>query len=190
MAKHDFISDNLVHMRERLKENAARAGAPAPTPAAAREEKTGREPAQSLLSRDAMRQAVMPRGDGFDRQRRDFGCRLERDRASVAAELELQTQKMAELERFAKSLAEIESDFRHLPPGETPEIQREFEKVRFAYYRAAGRVSAFLKEGGSDSASAPEREGIRNGMAAWLPVAAAMIVSALIVALTLVVLFY
>ena len=48
----------------------------------------------------------------------------------------------------------------------------------------------WLKEGGSDSASAPEREGIRNGMAAWLPVAAAMIVSALIVALTLVVLFY
>ena len=187
MAKNDFISDNLVHMRERLKENAARAGAPAHVPA--REENpAAAEPAPPLLSREGFRQAVAPRGDGFDRQRRDFGCRLERDRASVAAELELESQKVAELERFARALEGLENDFRNLPPGETPEVQREFEKVRFAYYRAAGRVSAFQKDGAS--VASPEREGHRQGAAAWLPVAAAMIVSALIVAFTLIVLFY
>lgn len=186
MAKNDFISDNLVHMRERLKENAARAGAPAP---AVREERPDRKPAPPLFDRESMRQAVTPRGDGFDRQRRDFGCRLERDRASVAVEVELESQKMAELERFAKTLEELENDFRNLPPGDTPEVQREFEKVRFAYYRAAGRVSVFLKEGAEPPAP-PERESSRRGTATWMPVAAAMIISALIVSLTLVMLFH
>ena len=175
MAKNDFISDNLVHMRERLKENAARAGAPAAVP---REDKTGTEsaPPPPLSTRD--------------RQRRDFGCRLERDRAAVAAELELESRKIAELERFSQALDSLEQGFRNLAPGETPEVLREFEKLRFAYYRASGRVSAFLK-GGGDSASAPEREGIRHGTTAvWMPVAAAMVVSALIVAVTLIVLFH
>ena len=101
MAKHDFISDNLVHMRERLKENAARAGA---SVSAVRDEKPARESAPLLSERPA----VGLRGEGFDRQRRDFGCRLERDRASVAAELELESQKIAELERFAKALEGME----------------------------------------------------------------------------------
>ena len=106
----------------------------------------------------------------------------------IAAELELESQKVAELERFARALEGLENDFRSLPPGESPEVQREFEKVRFAYYRAAGRVSAFQKEGGA--AASPEREGHRHGAAAWLPIAAAMIISALIVAFTLIVLFH
>lgn len=188
MAKNDFISDNLVHMRERLKENAARAGAPAAVP---REDKTGTEsaPPPPLSTRIPMRQAP-DRTDGFDRQRRDFGCRLERDRAAVAAELELESRKIAELERFSQALDSLEQGFRNLASGETPEVLREFEKLRFAYYRASGRVSAFLK-GGGDSASAPEREGIRHGTTAvWMPVAAAMVVSALIVAVTLIVLFH
>ena len=182
MAKHDFISDNLVHMRERLKENAARAGA---SVSAVRDEKPARESAPLLSERPA----VGLRGEGFDRQRRDFGCRLERDRASVAAELELESQKIAELERFAKALEGMENDFRNLPPGESPEVLREFEKIRFSYYRASGRVSAFLK-GGADASASPEREGSRHGTAPWLPVAAAMVISALIVALTLIVLFH
>ena len=37
MPKNDFISDNLVHMRDRLKENAAKAAVPGAVPSAVRE---------------------------------------------------------------------------------------------------------------------------------------------------------
>ncbi|MBS1369431.1 MAG: hypothetical protein HPZ91_05680 [Lentisphaeria bacterium] len=187
MAKNDFISDNLVHMRERLKENAARAGAPA---SPAREEAPpGTEPAPKLSDRLPMRQTA-PRGDDLDRQRRDFEYRLERDRAAIAAELELESQRAAELERFSKALDGLDAEFRRLGSGEGAEFQREFEKLRFAYYRAAGRASAFLKEKGGALASPADGERPSRRGFAVLPIAAALIISSLIIAVTLFLLFH
>lgn len=188
MPKNDFISDNLVHMRERLKENAAKAGSSAPVPA------SGEEPeiAPKSLDRVVMREPGPNRIDDPVRRKRELMEKLERDRAAVAAAIEVESAKLEELRRFDHALEELERDFRRLGPVDTPEGVRELEKLCFAHYRAAGRASVFLHtRGGAPLPShAPEPGGLRRHCRESLPLAAALIASALIVALTLIFLFY
>jgi len=188
MAKNDFISDNLVHMRDRLKENAAKAGSSAPVPASGEEP----EAAPKLSGRTVMRDPGPVRVDDPVRRKRELAEKLERDRAAAAAAIEVESGMLEELRRFDHALAELERDLRQLGSADTPEGARELEKLCFAHYRVAGRASVFLngRGGGLVSPSAPEPGGLRRHCRESLPLAAALIASALIVALTLIFLFY
>ena len=84
MPKNDFISDNLVHMRDRLKENAAKAAVPGAVPSAVREP----EPEKPRLSARQPMRSASGGDDDFLRQKREFEGYLERDRAAAAASLE------------------------------------------------------------------------------------------------------
>jgi|GEM_PF-3287676 len=188
MAKNDFISDNLVHMRERLKENAAKAGSSAPVPASGAEPEFAPKP----LDRIVTREPGPNRMDDPVRRKRELMEKLERDRAAVAAAIEVESGKLEELRRFDHALEELERDFRQLGPMDTPEGARELEKLSFAHYRAAGRASVFLNDRASSpfQPPAPAPGNLRKHCRESLPLAAALIVSALIVALTLIFLFY
>ena len=118
--------------------------------------------------------------DDFLRQKREFEGYLERDRAAAAASLEVETRRLEELQRFAAALEELDRAFRQL------------EKLRFAHYRAAGRASAFLREksGGPLPGAAAAEKPFRRSVSESLPLAAAVVVSALIVASALFILFH
>ena len=171
MPKNDFISDNLVHMRDRLKENAAKAAVPGAVPSAVREP----EPEKPRLSARQPMRSASGGDDDFLRQKREFEGSLERDRAAAAAALE-----------------ELDRAFRQLGPAESAETRRELEKLRFAHYRAAGRASAFLREksGGPLPGTAAAEKPFRRSVSESLPLAAAVVVSALIVASALFILFH
>ena len=188
MAKNDFISDNLVHMRERLKENAAKAGNSAPVSASWEEP----EAAPKLVDRVAVRDPGAGRVDDPTRRKRELAEKLERDRAAVIAAIEVESGKLEELRRFDHALEELERDLRQLGQADTPEGARELEKLSFAHYRAAGRASVFLNDraSGPFASPAPEPGNLRKHCRESLPLAAALIASALLVALTLVFLFY
>ncbi len=188
MAKNDFISDNLVHMRDRLKENAAKGGSSAPVPASGEELET----APKLAERVTMRDPGVCRVDDPVRRKRELTEKLERDRATAAAAIEVESTKLEELRRFEQTLAELERDCGRLGPVDTPEGARELEKLCFAHYRAAGRASVFLhaRGGAPGSMHTAEPGGMRRHCRESLPLALALIVSALIVALTLIFLFY
>ena len=104
MPKNDFISDNLVHMRDRLKENAAKAAVPGAVPSAVREP----EPEKPRLSARQPMRSASGGDDDFLRQKREFEGYLERDRAAAAASLEVETRRLEELQRFAAALEELE----------------------------------------------------------------------------------
>ncbi|HCH86542.1 MAG TPA: hypothetical protein DFL85_13645, partial [Lentisphaeria bacterium] len=87
MPKNDFISDNLVHMRDRLKENAAKAAVSGAVPPAVREP----EPEKPRLSARQPMRSASGGDDDFLRQKREFEGYLERDRAAAAASLEVET---------------------------------------------------------------------------------------------------
>lgn len=189
MAKNDFISDNLVHMRDRLKENAAKGGSAAPSPA------SGETPdlLPKLPDRVVPRDPGTAKGDDSVRRKREFAEKLERDRAAVAAAIEVESGKLEELRRFEHTLGELGRDFDRIGPSDTPENMRDLEKLCFTYYRVAGRASVFLNGRGAEpvSSSAPESGGgLRRHCRESLPLAAALVISALIVALTLMFLFY
>jgi len=189
MAKNDFISDNLVHMRERLKENAAKAGAAALLSAPGEEPLTAPKCSGRVA---AVRDAGTEKGDDSARRKREFAEKLERDRAAVTAAIEVESGKLEELRQFARALEEQDRDFRQLGPIDTPEGMRDLEKLCFLHYRAVGRASVFLNGRAFGPISPPlqEAKSLRRNCSEALPLAAALIVSALIVALTLVVLFY
>ena len=157
MPKNDFISDNLVHMRDRLKENAAKAAVSGAVPPAVREP----EPEKPRLSARQPMRSASGGDDDFLRQKREFEGYLERA-------------------------------FRQLGPAESAETRRELEKLRFAHYRAAGRASAFLREksGGPLPGAAAAEKPFRRSVSESLPLAAAVVVSALIVASALFILFH
>ena len=182
MAKNDFISDNLVHMRDRLKENAAKAGS---SPAA--EEAVA--PSQKLSERAPMRDMGAGRGDDSARRKRELAEKLERDRAMAAAAIEVESRNLEELRQFEHTLEELEHDFGQLGPIGTPEGMRELEKLCFTHYRAVGRLSAY-RAGALASSSGSESGTKRRYWAESLPVMTALVLSALIVAATLAVLFY
>ena len=95
-------------------------------------------------------------------------------------------------EEFAAALEELDRAFRQLGPAESAETRRELEKLRFAHYRAAGRASAFLREksGGPLPGAAAAEKPFRRSVSESLPLAAAVVVSALIVASALFILFH
>ena len=66
MPKNDFISDNLVHMRDRLKENAAKAAVSGAVPPAVREP----EPEKPRLSARQPMRSASGGDDDFLRQKR------------------------------------------------------------------------------------------------------------------------
>ena len=188
MPKNDFISDNLVHMRDRLKENAAKAAVSGAVPPAVREP----EPEKPRLSARQPMRSASGGDDDFLRQKREFEGYLERDRAAAAASLEVETRRLEELQRFAAALEELDRAFRQLGPAESAETRRELEKLRFAHYRAAGRASAFLREksGGPLPGAAAAEKPFRRSVSESLQLAAAVVVSALIVASALFILFH
>ena len=112
MPKNDFISDNLVHMRDRLKENAAKAAVSGAVPPAVREP----EPEKPRLSARQPMRSASGGDDDFLRQKREFEGYLERDRAAAAASLEVETRRLEELQRFAAALEELDRAARPSPP--------------------------------------------------------------------------
>ncbi|MDR0932871.1 MAG: hypothetical protein LBM70_07640 [Victivallales bacterium] len=187
MAKNDYVSDNLLHMREILQENTARIAAnsrgDSPNDNIA-------EPSPKLSDKTLVIRKNTSRNDELDRQRRDFEYRLLRDRAAIAAELELESQKIAELENFSKTLDQLNAEFSRQEFSESSDCQRELEKLRFGYFRAAGRVAPFRKEQANVFSSSSDGKnhaatGAKTGL-----LAIAVVIGALIIAGTLLGLFY
>lgn len=188
MPKNDFISDNLVHMRDRLKENAAKAAITGAVPPAAR----APEPEKPKLSDRKPMHSCFGGEDDFLRRKREFEGYLERDRATAVSALEVETRRMEELQKFASALEEIDRAFRQLETADSSETRREFEKLRFAHYRAMGRVSAFLREknGGPLGGNCATEKSFRRCVLESIPLAVAIVSASCIVAAALFLLFH
>ncbi len=189
MAKNDFISDNLVHMRERLKENAAKMAASSGVPV---EEEPKKAPKLSNRAVHPARTSETGRTDDSARRKREFAAKLERDRAAIAASIEVESAKLTELQRFEQTLTELDRAYQSLGPVDTPDGMRELEKLYFTHHRAAGRVSVYRGHDHTNGIAPAVRTVERSPRRSWtesLPLMIALIVSALIVAATLMMVF-
>ena len=202
MARNDFISDHLVNMRDRLKQNYAETHSADSTPASATvstasaaaperiEANTTAAKAASgkIVSAAATMLRTSGRGEEFERMRRDLEGRLNRDAAAVAAELEHAAQRRAELERFQEKLADFTRRYAELAGAGDAESARRLEHLRIEYFQAYGRVRAFdaafpVSMGIAASAGAPGRR--REWMAP-----AATLAATVLLCVTLLILFW
>lgn len=195
MPRNDYISDKLVNISDRLKQNYAQsqpaAASPEPeeTPAAIVPPNSNRVPETPPVP------AWTPspssgRGSEFERFRRDLEGRLVRDIAAVEAELNEEIHRRQELERFRAALERIQNEYNSLG-GDGNEQQKTLDRLRIEYFAASGRASAFDRglaatPGGFQEEPRP----FRAAVAATWPVAAALLLGALVLSATLLVLFF
>ena len=177
--RKDYISDNLVDIRDRVKQNYAavtaaksvgEAGNSPSIPAAAA------EPVHPMIHAES----VSREDSTAERQRRELRLKVCRDLAAAAAELELLELRRSELRRFHTELKSIESEISNGSCGV------DIETLRRRYSEAIGRGSVFV---GNErrSGGAGEISGSR-----WLdalPLISGMFLASVLIVLALIFIF-
>ncbi|MGF0034871.1 hypothetical protein [Victivallis vadensis] len=191
MPRSDYISDNLVNIRDRLKQNYAKtAEAATEKPEAVSD--TPPVPAPAPLSTRTPAFPHAGRNEELERARRDLEGRLLRDIAATTAELEQERIRRQELEKFLAVLNRNHTEFQQLGNSGDPDFARKLERLRGEYFQAAGRVSAFeLRRNSGGGISPADADPKRFGrlMFEALPLMIALIAGALIVAAALLIIF-
>jgi len=209
MSREDFISDNLVDMREKLRRNYAAmnaqmqksrsvtdpGNAPAPAPVSAPDAgatdapSAAPEPETAPLSAPKM-QALpppLPRSaapDDLERSKRELEGALHRDHARIRKELELLQTKKEEQEAFFTALMEF------LKELEQTTDRRQLDLLRLRYLEAQGRAQAYLGDASGAPRSAQEEPRTMGRIfAEGMPYLVGAILSALIIAATIAFLF-
>ena len=186
MSRDIFISDNLIKIRENLRQN------PVKSPAADEPRiNFGADNAKVELSENSnIRFApelpqpaprMQTRTPELDRERRELAGRIRRDYSCVAAEVESMEKKRKEAAVFLEFLARQQKELDAVDVDDDG-ASRELDRLAWEYYRMSGRWRAF--SAGSAAQGMPESESVRKGCAgqrnSWLIPAAILLGSALV----------
>ena len=187
MPRDKFISDNLINHRDYLREkcaNIAQEQVSSDNQSAVQNEihlnlKTASPVGNSGFSRSS------------EREYNEFAGHLQHDLAAVGAELANTEIKQKELDNFNVQLQEIVRKLQELPIQNSQDFFREFDRLKIQYFQSSGRVSAFRstaqktvqQPAQATVTSSPER----SKRDILLPVS--IIISALLISLTLLIVF-
>ena len=169
MKKEEYINDKLFDMGERLKQNYARPVTDTPAP--------------EVQNTAAPVSAAAGRSDEFSRTLRDLEGRIANDRAAVEAELNALDLRKRDLERFKAVLDDCSSALPNLC-GDL----KALDLLRVNYFAGSGRIKNAFK---GTQGTAPEQIRFTSAMA-WkcaLPAVLAILASAVILSVTLLILF-
>ncbi len=183
MDRKDYISDNLVRMSDRLKQNAA---------ARYREEPAEADLSLSPRPASAVDNVTRREQDNL-RSQRDLSARIAKECSELAAELELMEEKSAKLrllkELYDKQLAALqELD----PQTDGTMFGRNVDLVRIEYYRLSGRrntLSGRESEEKIQSGSNVEPLSLRGVMNAALVIAGAIVLAGFVLTAALAMVF-
>ena len=198
MPRSDYISDNLVNIRDRLKQNYAQTAG-----AAAAEKSTETTPAAALtpapsqvavapLSTRTPLPARAGKVEELERVRRDLEERLLRDIATTTAALEQQRIRTQEQEKFLAFLKSNYAEFQQLVVSDNPDFGRQLERLRGEYFQAAGRIKAFEQpsfHAGHSGMMKDEPKRLGRLTYEALPLIIAIFIASLIIATALLVVF-
>ena len=115
---------------------------------------------------------------------RELGDRVGRDSAAVTAELEQNTARQEELEKFRDFLGGIRSDMDEVDVTALSAM-RKLEGIRYRIFTASGRAQAFFVSGGGSSvgsdSSEPEHKPWREIVRESFPMALTVLIGALLI---------
>ena len=138
MARDNFISDNLIHIREKLRQE--QSIQPSESVDMHQPEHTNTRSVPSELPPPAPRMQVQ--APEIDRERRALIGKIRRDYTLAAAELEFTEIKKREISSFMHFLADQQKAIESLDLDRT-DISRELDHLTWEYYQRAGRWKAF-----------------------------------------------
>ena len=185
MPRDKFISDNLINIRDYLREKCADIAQEQVSP----ENQSG----QPEIHLD-LKTAVPVGTGGFsrssEREYNEFTGHLQHDLAAIGAELANTEIKQKELEFFNSRLLDIARKLQELPVQNSQDFFREFDRLKIQYFQSAGRVSAF-RNAGEKTVLQPSQTAVTPPPARkrdiLLPVS--ILISALLISLTLLIVF-
>ncbi len=175
MSRKDYISDNLVNIRDRLRQPAPASPEEA-APTAEEAVPTPEQSAPALISEAAGKREA----DG-DRAKRDLQCRLGHESSAVETELKLLEERIVELGKLKVLFAETARKLDETTPEKSGSLfAREVDMLRIEFFRLAGRREADTAPvSGKASGSSPVPG--RELLAAAGLVAAAVLIGAVII---------
>ena len=186
MPRDKFISDNLINIRDYLREKCA--------DIAQEQVSSENQPAiQNEIHLDL--KTAAPVGNSVfsrssEREYNEFAGHLQHDLAAISTELANLEIKQKELEYFNAQLQDIVRKLQELPVQNSQDFFREFDRLKIQYFQSSGRVSAF-RSTGQKTVQQPVQAAITSPPARkrdiLLPVA--VIISALLISLTLLIVF-
>lgn len=152
MSQKDYISNNLITMRDRLRESTAAireaaeqkkmTNLPSDTP---RQDLPPADPAAAAVESAADRRMA----EGF-RAKQDLAGRLARDLARVNGLLARQEQQVRELAKIRESLQTLEKTLDQVTPaGSAGLFAAETDRLRLEYFRLCGTLEALTFSGES-----------------------------------------
>lgn len=189
MPRDQFISDNLIDIRDRLRENYQSIKTSRKQDPAAPSAEPSAAPEIHLDLKAPVLQAQPAPGRSADREFNEFSGALEHDLAAVAAELAFAEEQHKALEKFREQLKSTAENLNRLPAGDSPDYFREFDRLRITYFQVSGAAAPYRKQASSGAVkpAAPPEEPARSSKNI-LP-AAAIVLAAAMISLTLILLF-
>lgn len=179
MARDNFISDNLIHIREKLRQEqiAQQSGAAD----AHLQESVNTQFVPSELPPPAPRMQV--KAPEIDRERRALIGKIRRDYTLASAELEFAEMKKRETASFMQFLADQQIAIESLDLNRT-DISRELDHLTWEYYQRAGRWKAFSSNTGDtpSQTTAADTQPQNNKILAIAVIVSAIIISTSILA--------
>ena len=178
MARDNFISDNLIHIREKLRQEQNILSSES-----ADIQQT--EPINTQLPKGLPVPAprMQVNAPEIDRERRALIGRIRRDYTLAAAELEFTETKKRETAAFMQFLAEQQKSVESLDIDRS-DISRELDHLTWEYYQRAGRWKAFSSNTAENlsqqTAAAPPSQ--NNKLLSISIIISSMIISAAILA--------
>ena len=185
MPRDKFISDNLINIRDYLREKCADI---------AQEQSAPEVQAEQQEIHLNLKTAVSSGNSGFsrssEREYNEFAGHLQHDLAAVGAELANTEIKQKELENFNAQLLDIVRKLQELPVQNSQDFFREFDRLKIMYFQSSGRVSAFRGAGGSAPAPTPAAHTVKPpARKPDILLSVSILISALLISLTLLIVF-
>ena len=188
MSRDNFISDNLIKIRENLRQNPVKSSISEEVPPAPASQdngahlKSGEMRFAPELPQPAPR--MQTRTPELDRERRELAGRIRRDYSCVAAELDNMELKRKEaavflefLSRHQKALDSVDVDAEN--------SSRELDRLAWEYYRMAGRWRAFSDSRSTSGIQEDHANNRRNDRSGTWMTPAAILLGAVIISIIL-----
>ena len=183
MPRDNFISDNLINIRDRLRENYESRSAKDRAPAEQSRPEVEREIHLDL--KNPVSPSLGQGGRSPEREYNEFAGRLQHDLAAVGTALEELAVRRSAAEEFRASLVDVSDQLQGLAVQDHPDFFRELDRLKISYFRSAGKAAGLSIEAKAETAAPPPSPCSTGN---YLP-ALAILLGAAAVCITLVLLF-
>lgn len=181
MARDKFISDNLINIRDHLRQTCATIAQPS-------EQSSPINPEIHLDLKNPVPVGNSGSSRSSEREYNEFAGRIQHDLSAIGAELHHTEIKQKELAAFNSQLLEIAQKLQDMPVQNSQDFFREFDRLKIMYFQYSGRASAYRNGQNVQVQQSPAPE-TKPAVKRDFLLPASILISALLIAMSILIVF-